>query len=104
MCCASSCTAGLPLLLLRERKKDIGDVAAFASCAFCIIKRNKEKSVVEKYGFMTAGCGGLPWAASGCLGLSRLSLRVAAGVNCASVLGDCHHINVEADDTDCCSL
>ena len=37
---------------------------------------------------------GVRRAAVGCLGLSRLSLRVAAGVNCASVLGDCHHFNV----------
>mmetsp|Transcript_52602 Transcript_52602/g.76846 ORF Transcript_52602/g.76846 Transcript_52602/m.76846 type:complete len:88 (-) Transcript_52602:841-1104(-) len=36
---------------------------------------------------------GMRRAAVGCLGLSRLSLRVAAGVNCASVLGDCHHFN-----------
>ena len=53
---------GLPLLLLTERQKDIADVAVFASCVFCIFKRNKQSSVVEKHGFMTAGCRGLPRA------------------------------------------
>ena len=36
---------------------------------------------------------GMRRAAVGCRGLSRLVLRVAAGVNCASVLGDCNHFN-----------
>mmetsp|Transcript_18235 Transcript_18235/g.31992 ORF Transcript_18235/g.31992 Transcript_18235/m.31992 type:complete len:103 (+) Transcript_18235:669-977(+) len=52
------------------------DVAVFVTRAFCIIKRNKEYSVVEKHGFMTAGCGGLPWAASGCPGCRCGSLPV----------------------------
>jgi len=77
VCCASpSCTAGLPVLLLIERQKDIADVAAFASCVFCIFKRNKQYSVEEKHGFKTAGCGGLPWAASGCPGCRCGSLPV----------------------------
>jgi len=32
--------------------------------------------------------------AAGCLGLPRLLLQVAAGVKCASILGDCHHFKV----------
>ena len=68
---------GLPLLLLTEREKDIADVVVFATCVVtCIFRRNKQWSVVEKHGFMTAGCGGLPWAASGCPGCRCGSLPV----------------------------
>ena len=81
---------GLPLLLLTEREKDITDVVVNATCVSCIFKTqqtivsSRETRVHDR---------GVRRAAVGCFGLSRLSLRVAAGVNCASVLGDCHHFN-----------
>ena len=60
----------------RERKILVTTVVVFAICVSCIIKRNKQYSVVEKHGFMSAGCGGLPWAASGCPGCLCWSLPV----------------------------
>ena len=68
---------GLPLLLLAEREKDITDVVVNATSVSFIFNHAR----------------GVRRAAMGCRRLSRLLLRVAAGVNCASVLGDCHHFN-----------
>ena len=87
---------GLPLLLLTERGKDIADIVVFATCVPCIFKTqqiivsSRETRVHDR---------GVRRAAMGCLGLSRLSLRVAAGVNCASVLGDCHHFNAPSQSS-----
>ena len=83
VCCASSCTAGLPLLLLRWR------------CRLChsrLLHHQTQQRIVGSRETRVHDRG-VRRAAVGCLGLSRLSLRVAAGVNCASVLGDCHHFN-----------
>ena len=89
VCCASSCTAGLPLLLLTaERKKDIGDDSC-RLCHLCLLHHQTQQTILSSRE-TRVHVRGVRRAAVGCLGLSRLSLRVAAGVNCASVLGGCH--------------
>ncbi|CAM9469773.1 unnamed protein product, partial [Heterosigma akashiwo] len=52
-------------------------------CHFCIFKT--QQTIVSSRGTRVHDCGlrRLPWAVA----------MVAAGVNCASVLGDCHHFN-----------
>ena len=69
-------------------------------CHFCIFKT--QQTIVSSRGTRVHDCG-VRRAAMGCRGLSRLSLRVAAGVNCASVLGDCHHFNAPPQSSRECS-
>ena len=82
---------GLPFLLLRERERDH---SRRRLCHLCLLHFQTQQTIVSSKETRVHHDHGVRRAAVGCRGLSRMLLRVAAGVNCASVLGDCHHFNV----------